>query len=210
MTAFQRCTDCRKDMSYFGQYDNSRESYFVRGHDVFHRFQKGGAPECLFYAALEFRYCIEQIFHDSVAIFTPLTVTKEHLPSVLKGILKKGDPDFESRQEFGAIIDSVVFGDDAKLSSDLARLKSLHGKLGGLLHTPEHRRLQSIESDAWFRAFDLVHDADKILCDIINGGSFFPMNKEGNRLFEFWKVGLLSDDDVLECIRTMLEGEEIL
>lgn len=164
-----------------------------------------------FYAALEYRLCIERYLFTLLVLVTgedSVTRAQEKLytGSDLYKAVTSAEPELLGKLRFTDLM-FESYGLPLRASvPDLKKLSELHGRLGNYLHA-QKRYPETVWSETWMTEFFRFLS----ICDSEMGPLLAPdralahFTPKGG-IYQQWKDGILSDKTAIEAMRQEING----
>lgn len=190
-------------------YDIDSVGYYnraIRNLEVAERELKA---DYFFYAALEFRNCIERLLFEYLYLtgnrnWDPKW-EKVCRPTRLKDEILGVEPDFYKKLQF-ANLQMKAIGFTETYIIDLDTFSEIYGKLGNFLHASK-RGDKTIDNPRWWgRLYQLLCDIRTMLTRVFNHNmGYVHLNERGWDLYERWIKGEATEEQVLTEFKQALE-----
>ena len=159
----------------------------------------------LFYAALEFRICIERFFIDYLAIMKAdeklESLSNEYKIKNLSRAIYEAEPEFEKKLEYtNFYLDSIGACFQMQIP-DKNILNTYYGKLGNYLHNFK-KPSESTQDQEWWNTFIQLLEEFRIhLFEFFRvPRAFFQMNEIGMQLYEEYKNDTIPKEELSKKI----------
>ena len=187
-------------------YNIRPSGYFWRGKEQIELFDSDKDESHLFYAALEFRICIERFLFETLVLLKIEGLSKKfeklYRAKELARTIHKIEPDFVDKLKFmNVFLEALGLGNRIFII-DLNYLNRLYGRLGGYLHALKDPDLTTLSEDWWGDFNNDLRETEEYLESGIGYdiGSF-DLNEQGLDLFKKWKNEKLSKEATIEIIQ---------
>lgn len=160
----------------------------------------------LFYSAWEFRNCIERLMFEYLRLLNMNTWSRAfekiyRAKDFSKKILKT-EPDFYKKIEFINIALKAYNIPDSLYLLDLVKLELFYGRLNDYLHAPKRPAKTSNNQIWWGNFYRLLSDVKDYLEAILGQAlGSYELNDKGWKLFDAWKLGELSEKQLIGRFR---------
>jgi len=159
----------------------------------------------LFYAALEFRNCIERTLFEYLYLVGSenwvSTWEKEYRATRLKDIILRIEPEFYRKLQF-ANLHMKALGFPEIFILNLEILSELYGKLGNYLHSSKSPDKTSESTDWWEKLYVLANDVKQTLNPMFASPiGFLRLNEKGWQLYIRWRDEEVTDNQVIDEFR---------
>lgn len=162
-------------------------------------------PSADFYAALEYRFCIERLFFTLLLLVRgedSITRNQEKLYTgkSLRSAVIEAEPHILKKLHF---LDLILVASNAPLRTakpDLDRLSGMHGRLGDYLHS-QKRPPETTWSASWRKELrSFLQDCDGYLGELLALDKAFGHSKQvdTDEIFTDWLNGKLSDQEAID------------
>lgn len=130
-------------MSQPSKYQITSDAYYVRAQQALDVHAKSAFVPALFYAALEFRCCIERILFEYLILVNnesaiSKTLEKRYLAKDLKKAILRLEPEFPKIGDFINLYLRALHQNDRVHPVNLDKITRLYGRLGRHLHAQKH------------------------------------------------------------------------
>ncbi len=193
-------------------YDIQASAYFGRASRNLEVAETERKADYFFYAALEFRNCIERVLFEYLYLTTGdedwlPKWEKEYRPTRLKDKILGIEPEFFEKLRF-ANLQMRVLGLPQIHIIDLDALSQLYGRLGNHLHASK-RPDKTSDSPRWWGGFyHLLKEARETLLQVfIHPRGFVSLNERGWQLYSKWRAGSVTDEQAIEEFRRAIFGQ---
>lgn len=164
----------------------------------------------LFYAALELRICIERFLFEYFIIMNTEEekiekYMKEYRIKNLLNAILEAEPEFDSKLEYTNFYLATIGAEFQMQIPDKDKLNSYYGKLGNYLHNLKRPNDTVQNQDWWNTLIQLLEEVRAYLFEFFKVPRvFFKMNDKGFELYQAYKDGSLSKEEIKKRI---LEGK---
>jgi len=180
-------------------YNVHPSSYFQRAEENLTQLKEDARPAWFFYAAFEYRCCIEQLLRyylELVGVHWSKKMEKLYTAADLRKTILSLEPEFYSKLRFADVLIRAL---DHKgvYEIDLERLSALHGRMGGYLHA-QIKPDQTVNNPAWWDTFwNVLQDTREHLFAVLsNDIAHIQIEKKGWPLYNRWKDGTMTEEEV--------------
>ena len=180
-------------------YDVQAGSYFWRAEENLRQMKSDPSPRWLFYAAFEYRCCIEQLLRyylELIGVTWSKKLWKLYTGSDLKKAILKQEPEFYDKIRFTDVLIRAL-GRKGVYDLDLDLLSSHHGWLGNYLHS-QVKPTETVDDPAWWSRFwEVVEAVRSNLYQIQSQDiAHITLEDQGWALYDAWKSGDMTDEEV--------------
>lgn len=193
-------------------YEIGPEAYFWRGYRNLEHARDNQFPPALFYAAFEFRCCIEQTLRVYLELLGHENWSKQLEKMYLANDLKKKilslEPEFNKKLEFVDILIRAV-GNKGAFQLDLDELDKLYGRIGGYMHA-QVKPPKTVENPKWWgRFYDVLVESSNYLGSVLSHDlAQMSLSDKGWNLYDRWKSGELDEPSVMrEFVDGLVSGQ---
>ena len=187
------------------------QEYFWRGEEMLKQAIENQNPHFLFYAAFEFRCCLEQTLKVYLELINPdswsKTMAKLYRTKRIKKKILSREPEFYKKVEF---VDICIrsMGLKGVHSLDLDAADKHYGMIGDFMHA-QVRPDDTVENPEWWGRFVAVlrHTRDYLFDILSHDMGFIDLNEGGWELYEKWKAGDLTEEEVMDEFRQGLQQQ---
>ena len=193
----------------FDNFEITADAYYKRAAVIIDQFNRTLNPSFLFYAVLEFRFCIERLLFEYIVILSKgdmsrisKSMEKLYRAKNLKDQILELEPDFVCKIQFINLFFEAI-GAQAKMKTpDLDSFEKLYGQLGDYLHAPKRPDKSVKDPEWWNHLHNLLSQLSSTLIDILRHpiASFDPTDS-GWALFNKFKSGEIDEAEVIAQLR---------
>jgi hypothetical protein len=127
----------------------------------------------------------------------------------LKNTIVSIEPEFEDILRFMMLFLDVVGAPHPAKSLDLSAWNARYGQLGAFLHAPKRPENTSEDAGWWDRFANLLLEVDRELEEVLAGPyGVIRLNERGRTLFNAWKSGTLTDEEIKGRIERDVSGQQ--
>lgn len=159
----------------------------------------------LFYAALELRICIERFLIEYLVIMKAdeklESIMNEYRIKNLSRAIYEAEPEFDNKLEYTNFYLQTIGSDFDLPIPDMNRLNTIYGKLGSYLHNFKKPALSTQNQEWWNSFIQLLEESRAFLYEYFKvPRAFFDMNEIGLKLYQAYKDGSLSKEEIKQKI----------
>lgn len=194
----------------FNSFEITADAYYTRAAMILGQFDRTQNPALFFYAALEFRFCIERLLFEYIVVLSKAKMSKSveklYRAKNLKEQILEIEPDFVDKIRFINLFFDAI-GTQGKMKiPDLDLFEKFYGQLGDYLHAPKRPDKSVNDSEWWMRLRNLLEEISTNLRDILSHpiGSF-DLKANGWTLFSKFKSGEIDKAEVIDQLRKGLQ-----
>ena len=156
-------------------------------------------PDWMFYAALEFRFCIEQTLRTYLELLNvewTKPLRKMYRATELKNAILEAEPEFLQKLAFVDVILRPIHPRGV-YQIDLDTLNSLYGRLGAFLHAPLSQD-KTVRNLDWWESFrSLLFEAKAYMYDVLRHPmAAIHLEGDGWEAYDKWTSGELTDSEL--------------
>jgi hypothetical protein len=180
-------------------YKLSPYDYWWRAESVMSRLISDPRPDWLFYAALEFRFCIEQTLRSYLELLQvewTKPLRKMYRATELKKAILSAEPEFVQKLAFVDVLLHSVHPEGV-YQIDLDRVNGLYGRLGAYLHAPLDQDATVKDPDWWNSFTALLFEVKEYLYEVLRRPmAALHLEGDGWSAYERWKAGDATDAEI--------------